>query len=238
MGPQAGLDLCNTIIKNTDAKHDQEHVPFVLYNLPQIPDRVGALLGHEDATNPVPRLIDAVRTVEKAGADFTILACNTAHGFINEVRKKTKRPVLDMVKLTWEYIHENYPNAKRIGVLGTNGLVKTRIYDKYSLEKRAIYPEGKDQEKIAQAILDIKAGKNLDIVSKDVLKVTSNFRGQGIEHIILACTEFPLLQLDEKVEDINLVNPTEIVAKEAVKLAKGKKYSTHANLLKPLVDWA
>ncbi|QBC32469.1 hypothetical protein DRB87_15445 [Pandoraea sp. XY-2] len=37
MGPAAGIDLCRKIVDQHPAHRDQDHIPFILYSVPQIP---------------------------------------------------------------------------------------------------------------------------------------------------------------------------------------------------------
>ena len=68
MGPEATLDLFHKIISSTSAGCDQEHLPFLVDNTPQIPDRSAFLLnGGED---PFPYLFHSSRKLEIQGAFY------------------------------------------------------------------------------------------------------------------------------------------------------------------------
>ena len=43
MGPVATVDFLRKVIALTQAKTDQEHVPLIVHQVPQIPDRSGAI---------------------------------------------------------------------------------------------------------------------------------------------------------------------------------------------------
>lgn len=45
MGPAATALTFEYIIRQTRASKDDEHIPMLIYNLPQIPDRTAAILG-------------------------------------------------------------------------------------------------------------------------------------------------------------------------------------------------
>lgn len=61
MGPLATADLVQKIIAATPAERDQDHVPMVVWNVPQIPDRQQALAGM--GPSPLPVLLEAVRII-------------------------------------------------------------------------------------------------------------------------------------------------------------------------------
>jgi aspartate racemase len=50
MGPAATIDFMAKVRAATPALHDQDHVPLIVYCVPQIPDRSTAVLAGTDAT--------------------------------------------------------------------------------------------------------------------------------------------------------------------------------------------
>src|SRR5271155_1358200 len=59
---------------------DQDHIPFLLFNNPQIPDRTEYLLKKSDVS-PLQEMIKTGIALKKAGATFLAIPCNTAHAF-------------------------------------------------------------------------------------------------------------------------------------------------------------
>ena len=86
MGPEATIDLYYRIIKATPACKDQDHIKTIIYSNPKIPDRTKAILS--EGRSPLPELLSTASAIKRAGADFIIIPCNTAHYFINALRKK------------------------------------------------------------------------------------------------------------------------------------------------------
>ncbi len=53
MGPLATVDFMHKIISLTPAQRDQDHLPLLVYSVPQIPDRTACLLDNlESPLNP------------------------------------------------------------------------------------------------------------------------------------------------------------------------------------------
>ena len=48
MGPAASAEFVNRLIQQTPATCDQEHIPFVLWNDPTVPDRSTSLINRDD----------------------------------------------------------------------------------------------------------------------------------------------------------------------------------------------
>src|SRR4051812_14632246 len=83
MGPLATVDFLKKLIEETPATRDQDHVPVVVYSVPQIPDRPGAIL--EATESPLPAMLEGVRVLKGAGAAALAIACNTAHYWYDEL---------------------------------------------------------------------------------------------------------------------------------------------------------
>lgn len=221
MGPEATADLFNRIIRETPAKKDQDHLRVIIDNNPKIPDRTTAILG--EGVSPLPEMVKTAKNLEKAGADFIIMPCITAHYYYKELSKSVKIPVLNMIELTAQNINKIFPKAKNAGLLGTTGTVKSKLFDK-SLGKfgvEMIYPLEAFQRKVMEAIYDyIKAGKILE-GKKIVVDVANHLIELGAEVIICGCTETSLVLKDGDVTK-PVVDPVQILAQTAVKVALGR----------------
>ena len=98
MGPLATADLFHKIIELTNAAVDQDHLPIVIANIPQIPDRTAAILhGKED---PTPHLLASAERLKNAGADFMIAPCNNSHYFLKQVEASLPLPLISMIETT------------------------------------------------------------------------------------------------------------------------------------------
>ena len=64
MGPAASAEFVNRLVAQTPAGCDQEHIPFVLWNNPQIPDRSTSLRNEDD--RPLPFLLEGIQILKAA----------------------------------------------------------------------------------------------------------------------------------------------------------------------------
>ncbi len=219
MGPLATADLFTKIIKSSDATCDREHIPIIIDNNTKIPDRTAAILG--EGEDPLNEMSCSAKTLEKAGADFLVMSCNTAHYFYNELIKEVKIPILNMIEETAKYILKKDPTVKKVGLLSTTGTTKGKVYEsvfkKYNIE--VISPN--DEEKSEVMHLIYKVIKNWDstynpIKIKEIIK---KMEKMGAENIILGCTELPIAMEFFKIEG-KFYDPTSILALSAVERAK------------------
>ena len=126
MGPAAALDLQAKILALTPARHDDEHLPVVTWNVPQIPDRVAAVLGR--GPSPLPAMAEGARALEAAGAEAIAIACNTAHHWAGELAAGMRVPLLHIVDAVADAIAQRRSRPARIGVLGTRGTLASGFY--------------------------------------------------------------------------------------------------------------
>lgn len=212
MGPSATADLFQKIIKITAADSDQEHVPLIIYNNPQIPDRTAAIL--RGGQSPVDQLVLSAKLLEKAGADFLALPCNTAHYFIEDIQKSVNIPILNMIALTCEEVLSL--NIKKPTALATSGTIKTKLYEN-ALKKKGLscnLPSVEQQEMVDRLIYAVKAGKkDYDITPfKDMLNKLSE---GGDSLFILGCTELPVAFDWFDIQN-RFIDPTMVLAKNIV----------------------
>lgn len=219
MGPEATIDLFYKIIKSTPAEKDQDHLRIVIDNNPKIPDRIAAISGKGE--DPLPALRETARNLEKAGADFIIIPCNTAHYFLPSIQESVKIPILNMIEGTAKETQKRIPQIQKVGLLASIGIYETEIYHqqfkKYNIE--VISPEEKDKEEIMKVIYAVKAGNLSEEIKKNILKIAQKLIDKGAKAIITGCTEIPLI-LKEGDVSVPIIDPTQVLAKAAVQKAK------------------
>ena len=187
MGPQATIQFCQRIVDLTAARFDQEHLPLLVLNDTQMPDRTAALLSGD--REPVEeRLLADAGVLAQWGAAAIAITCNTAHAFLPAIKKRLPVPVVNMIDETAEAVKAM--GCRRVGILGTDGTLHTGLYHA-ALEKRGIEtlsPSPAAQEGIMSLIYDeIKGG--LPGREEKFAPADQELREKGCERIILACTE-------------------------------------------------
>jgi len=219
MGPEATVDLFYKIIKFTPAEKDQDHLRIIIDNNPKIPDRTAAILGKGE--DPLSALRETAQNLEKAGADFIIIPCNTAHYFLSSIQESVNIPVLNMIEETAKETKKRIPQIKKVGLLASAGVYEAKIYHqhfkKFNIE--VISPEEKGKEKVMKVIYAVKAGDLSEEVKKNIISIAQKLIDKGAEAIIAGCTEIPLI-LKEGDVSAPIIDPTQVLAKAAVQKAK------------------
>lgn len=219
MGPEATIDLFYKIIKFSPAEKDQDHLRIIIDNNPKIPDRTAAILGK--GKDPVPALQETARNLEKAGADFIVIPCNTAHYFLSSIQKSVKIPILNMIEETVKETQKKNSSIKKVGLLASIGIYRTKTYHqhfkKFNIE--VISPEEKDKEEVMKVIYAVKAGDLSNGIKWNILKIAQKLIAKGAEALITGCTEVPLI-LKEGDVSVPIIDPTQVLAKVAVQKAR------------------
>ncbi len=96
LGPKATLDFYAKLIEKTNAASDQEHLQVIINSNPKVPNRQHSLSG----TGPscAPHLIDSAQSLKRAGADFLVMVCNTAHAYEDDIRRATHLPFISIIE--------------------------------------------------------------------------------------------------------------------------------------------
>ena len=224
MGPLATVKLFDKIVQYTDAKCDQEHLRIIIDNNTFIPDRSAYILA--DGEDPRGQLINSATLLQKSGAEYLIMPCNTAHYFLDDIVKNTDIPFLNMIEETARYIKVNHEGTIKIGLLATEGTHKAMVYDnvfsKYGLT--VISPSEENRRYIMDLIYNIKKGikqENLE----GFYKVIEEMESQDVNLFILGCTELSVA-LDLYNFKGSYIDAMDILAKKAIEFsgAKVKKY--------------
>jgi aspartate racemase len=221
MGPEATLCLYSLIIKNTKAAKDQDHIPVIINANPLIPDRTLHIVYNRES--PLQYLKEEASLLQNAGADLIIIACNTAHYYIDEIATVVKIPILNMISLTADYIFEKesgVPGAK-VGILATTGTITTSLYQNALINRGfdPIIPDVKEQEGLVMEAVygskGIKAGykRGPKLLLSEAASILEE---RGAKYIVAGCTEIPLVLTDKDITSV-LINPMEILAKEAIR---------------------
>gem|GEM_PF-244694 len=220
MGPEATVDLFKKIIKATPAQKDQDHLHILVDSCPEIPDRTLAILHH--VGDPLPSLVRAARNLERAGAQLLAMPCNTAHFYHEGVQSAVGIPLIHMIQETAAAVVRDSRRFQRVGLLATDGTIKTRIYHDV-LEAHGLTVMVPDQEVQTQVMAAISGAEGIkagymEKPAEAMRHAGMHLASRGAQVIIAGCTEIPLVLQDGDIA-IPVLDPTWILATVCVQLA-------------------
>ena len=207
MGTQAGLDFCNKLAILYRGKIDQEYPLFLLYNKSNIPGRpesIGVQTGNlsnrfinkkseKKYLNVLKSLISGCQILKKSKCKFIVIPCNTAHYWYDDLLKKVRLPIINMPKEVYNHAQKVCKKNSYIGLLATEGTLKTGVYNKFFDKKfNLIYPNYNLQKNsVNKAIKFVKMG-NVKAASKVIKPAINYLIKKRCKKIILGCTELPI----------------------------------------------
>ncbi len=151
-------------------------------------------------------LIDSARNLERAGADFIVIPCNTAHVFIREIRESVNIPVLSIIDESAKVLRKN--NLNKIGLLATPATIENRLFDK---QINLIKPTKTNQEKMGIIINNILNNQDSNKNKIEILKVIDSISRRS-NAFLLACTDLQLLIPENKINGIEIFDTMKILA--------------------------
>ena len=191
MGPAASAEFVTRLIKQTPATHDQQHIPFVLWNEPRIPDRSTSMQAGDNA--PLLWLLQGIQALKTVGCDHVVIPCNSAHFWYDDMAKMGV-PITHIVDSIADQLRALDIKNTTIGIMGTQGTIEHGLYQS-RLEQQGwhcIVPDRAEMDFFVQPAIDfIKAGK---IGESQVLlmQVIHSLINRGAQAVVLGCTELPL----------------------------------------------
>ena len=218
LGPAATVHFLHRVVELTDAKRDQDHVDLLVWQHGSIPDRTAYLLGHGESPEPV-LVADAV-ALERAGARFVAVPCNTAVVWVDQMRAAVSIEVLDTVAETVAAAQRAVPGMRRLGVLATDGTLLAGSYaaaaDAAGVE--VVVPDPDVQREVMSIIYDgVKAGMPVPRSRFDA--VVEHLRGRGAEAVALGCTELSVLHGQLGIDDPAVVDSIDALARRVISRA-------------------
>lgn len=219
MGPEATIDFMTDVLKLTGAGKDQDHLHLVVDQNPKVPNRQAAI---RSGTDDVHRALAAMAArLERAGADFLVMPCNSAHAFEAAIRDATAVPFVSIVEVCVEALASLDLAHGRVAVLATDGLLATGLYQRALGDAgfECILPAEVEQGRLMGFIHRIKAGDKGREVGDGVADLAGLLVGRGAEVVLAACTELPLV-LDPDDLAVPVVSSTEALARRTVALAR------------------
>lgn len=229
LGPWATLDFFEKILRLTPARRDQEHLRILIDNNPKIPDRSPAILG--DAEDPTPELVITAQNLERAGAEFIVIPCNTAHAFYDRIQAAVSIPVLHIMDEVAKAAKAEVPHVRTVGVLATAAAITAGLYQRSfeTIGVEVIAPDPVGQEVVNRAIYGVKAGEMGSEVTRALVAVVSGLIARGAQALVLGCTELPFVLKSSHV-NVPLLDSNLVLAKAAVRMAQQPRVARSAGV--------
>jgi len=220
MGTMATESYLHQLNLRTPAHTDQDYLNYILVNHATVPDRTTYIMDHSQA-NPLPDLLEDIKQQSALGPEFFALPCNTAHYFYDDLQAATDIPILHMPREAVKEIKRRFPNAKRIGITGTQGTITDRIieYEVANAGLEPVLPTADIEAETMRLIYDdIKQNNHVDrnLYHRILKRMMTE---QKADVVILGCTELSLAQEREPETTLPLIDAQSVLVDRSVELA-------------------
>jgi len=227
MGTQAGLDFCNKLAKLNRGKIDQKYPIFILYNKSNVPGRPENI---DEYNKVLKSLIEGCALLQKSKCKFIVIPCNTAHYWYDDLQKKIKIPIISMPKAVYLHAKKKCRKFTKIGILATEGTLKTGVYNKFFDKNFNLISPTKTLQinSINKAIKYVKMGK-INEAEKAIKPAVNYLIRVDCKKIILGCTELPIAIFAFKKIKLSktFFDPNLILAEVSMKKYKSLKLNSY-----------
>jgi len=167
-------------------------------------------------------LAERAQRLERAGAQFLVLATNTMHQVAAEVQNAVGIPLIHIVDVTAEAAIAG--GAKTVGLLGTTPVMEGELYLARFADHgvEVLVPPARDRSLVHHVIFEELTHGVLDDQSRrQFVRIMADLVSRGAQGIVLGCTEISLLVAAEDLPDTVLYDTTALHVERAVRLSLG-----------------
>jgi len=210
LGPVSTLDYYSGIVNGFRAKANDGNYPEIVINSVNMA-QVLSYVTNKKWDSLEKLLLDAIRDLANAGAEFAAIASNTPHIVFDRVQQESVLPLISIVEETCAFVQQK--GCKKVVVIGTRFTMSSGLYSnvfgKYGIT--AIVPPESEQ----LAIHDIIFPKLEDgiVVPEDKERMLAIADGllanNKADGLVLGCTELPLMIKDGDLDTL-IFNTTQI----------------------------
>ena len=209
MGPEATLVFLEKFYSLTRGRREQQR-PALLINIdPGVPDRNEAWRG--TGPSPAAALAEMGRRLARAGADFCVMPCVTAHGYVESFEQDVGIPLIRMPDVVAEAL---LTADSPVGLLATTTTLEMKLFQRAFGTRNTplILPDEPEQEALMRAIYTIKKGED---AHSSVLAIAKSLIARGARKLLLGCTDLSVLS-PVGLEGCTVVDALELLAQRTL----------------------
>ncbi|HOK52667.1 MAG: amino acid racemase [Bacteroidales bacterium] len=222
LGPEATVDYYQRIIEafKSDNGGDLNYPEIIIYSV-NMKTFIGCMKKkqYREATD---YLVEKIRSLERAGADFVALSANTPHQLFDDIKRQVNVPILSIVEATYERAQQM--GLKRLALFGTlftmNATFFADVFENKGIQ--IIPPDDSQKAYIHEKLFsEIELGIFKEETRTGLIKIMQDMHEKyQIDGVILGCTELPLILPESQYHGLAMLNTTEIHVKAIVEYCR------------------
>lgn len=194
LGPETTSEFYLDVVFSCYKKTKKSRPGMIIASVP-LPYQIeeDLIMNNKGAERCIPFLVNEAKRLEKAGADFIVMPCNSLHVFIKEISNAVDIPVLSIVEETVKFLKKN--NFNRVGIVSTSATIQNKLYETAFEENDIAYetPDEFQQAKMGKFILNLVTGQQKNSDREELIKIINDFEKKDVDCVVLACTDLQLL---------------------------------------------
>lgn len=216
MGPFASAEFLNSIYHCCASRFtlEQDYPKIILLSDPTIPDRTTAIKNNKqsDIANILEQKIVMLNAM---GVTHIVIACMTAHLYLDMIKKEVKTKVINLLELLNKTLdQQHYPSL----LLSSRGSYELNILKHPNI----LYPDSTDADTINKLIYKIKLHNSKNELLEFIDFSTVLAEKYQVESMLFGCTELHLVHTFIQQYEISLpydiLDPLEISAHALVNM--------------------
>lgn len=215
ISPQSSALFYKTIIeKHYNKFHDYYYPEIIMFSVD-----FGKIKDYQKESDPseyINELVKAVDSLEKAGADFAVIASNTPHRVFPQIEKQVSIPMISIITTTANYASKY--GFKKLLLLGTQFTMSEDFYKNGLRENNidTIVPSSEEQVIINDIIFkELVIGEIKEQSKSTLIKIIEKYPADAV---ILGCTELPLIIQSQDIKT-PIIDTTDVFADEVLSYA-------------------
>jgi aspartate racemase len=222
IGPESTLDYYRGIIDAFRGQIGGMNYPDIIIYSADLTELLQIL-----ETKAMDRLTEwllvRIEALQRAGAEFAVIASNTPHVVFAEVAKRSPLPLISIIEAACSKAESL--GVKRPGLMGTKFTMQADFFQRQFGEQgmAVIVPSAEEQQFIHEKLFsEVELGIIKNETREALLAIVKRMIEQdAIDSLILGCTELPLI-LPAEAHGIPFLNTTAIHVEHIVDYCLGK----------------
>jgi aspartate racemase len=222
VGPESTIDYYKRIIGHFRERGVESACPEMIIYSVDLAEFSG-ILETRQRERLTGWLAERIEALYRGGAEFGAIASNSPHIVFDDVQTRSPMPLISIVEETVKWAAGL--GLKKPGLMGTKFTMEADFYEK-AFKKRGIalaVPGQADQDHIHERLFsEIELGIIKESTRAELLAIVKRMIDRdGIDSLILGCTELPLI-LNRDEWGIPFLNTTAIHVESIVNYCLGR----------------
>jgi len=222
MGPVATAEFLHRILERCESAYgavqDGDYPPILAYSM--------SLQGSDESGIGNARVleqefVDGISKLTRGGCDFVVIPCNTAHHFVDRLRREVPVPILSIIDLTVEQLRTF--GARTVGVLASESTYHHGVYARplAAAGLTAVLPKPPERKELTGVVLDVMGGHALPRDRETMRRIARRMvQEDRVDTLLIGCTELSVV-LPVSQYPVRAVDAMDVLAEASVAAAYG-----------------